>query len=131
VTTIGGPWHNDPNNVMPVARSFDQEAATVLVARLAVDKVNVVEESGDILRWLDRSLIRLCAKFAEYQKDQPNTFRLSPEFSLYPQFMFHMRRSQFLQSFNSSPGTISWCFPSNAVQCPDLSFALVFPFVYR
>jgi len=103
VTTIGGPWHNDPNNVMPVARSFDQEAATVLVARPAVDKVNVVEESGDILRWLDRSLIRLCAKFAEYQKDQPNTFRLSPEFSLYPQFMFHMRRSQFLQSFNSSP----------------------------
>ena len=26
-----------------------------------------------------------------------------PEFSLYPQFMFHLRRSQFLQLFNSSP----------------------------
>jgi len=25
------------------------------------------------------------------------------EFSLYPQFMFHLRRSQFLQLFNSSP----------------------------
>lgn len=103
VTTLGGPWHNDPSNLLPVARSFDQEAATVLMARLAVQKASGADETPDILRWLDRSLIRLCSKFAEYQKDQPSSFRLSPEFSLYPQFMFHLRRSQFLQSFNSSP----------------------------
>ena len=34
---------------------------------------------------------------------QPNSFRLAPEFSIYPQFIFHLRRSQFLQLFNSSP----------------------------
>jgi protein transport protein SEC23 len=45
----------------------------------------------------------LCAKFAEYHPDDPASFRLSAEFSLYPQFMFHLRRSQFLQLFNSSP----------------------------
>ena len=44
-----------------------------------------------------------CAKFAEYEKENPSSFRLGPEFSLYPQFMFHLRRSQFLQLFNSSP----------------------------
>ena len=54
-------------------------------------------------RWVDRSLIRLAAKFAEYRKDDPNSFRLPPEFSIYPQFMFHLRRSQFLQLFNTSP----------------------------
>lgn len=48
-------------------------------------------------------LIRLVAKFAHYKKDDPASFRLSPEFSYYPQFMFHLRRSQFLQIFNSSP----------------------------
>ena len=42
-------------------------------------------------------------QFASYKKDDPTSFRLSPSFSIYPQFMFHLRRSQFLQTFNSSP----------------------------
>lgn len=49
------------------------------------------------MRWLDRSLIRLCARFAQFEKDKQETFRLAPEFSMYPQYMFHLRRSQFLQ----------------------------------
>ena len=113
-TTLCGPWFNPPpppkdgepqnlhmmNN--PVKNSFDQEAAAVLAARMAVHQTET-DDVADVLRWLDRSLIRLCAKFAEYNVDDPNSFRLSAEFSLYPQFMFHLRRSQFLQLFNSSP----------------------------
>jgi len=57
----------------------------------------------DILKWLDKALIRLVGKFAEYRKDDPGSFRLSPNFSLYPQFMFHLRRSSFLQTFNATP----------------------------
>lgn len=61
-------------------------------------------------------LIRLCARYADYrvcyiycvllltrQKDDPSTFRLADNFSIYPQFMFHLRRSPFLQVFNQSP----------------------------
>lgn len=40
-----------------------------------------------MLRWVDRSLIKLCSKFGEYRKDDPTSFRLTPEFALYPQFM--------------------------------------------
>lgn len=114
-TTLCGPWYNVPEvpkddpvaaqQAMansPVKQSFDQEAAVVLTARMAVHQTET-DEVADVLRWVDRSLIRLCAKFAEYTPDDPNSFRLSPEFSLYPQFMFHLRRSQFLQLFNSSP----------------------------
>ena len=114
-TTLCGPWYNPPEipkddplaaqQAMansPVKMSFDQEAAVVLTARLAVHQTET-DEVADVLRWVDRSLIRLCAKFASYTPDDPNSFRLSPEFSLYPQFMFHLRRSQFLQLFNSSP----------------------------
>ena len=43
------------------------------------------------------------AKFADYRKDDPASFRLSSAFSIYPQFMFHLRRSQFLQVFGNSP----------------------------
>jgi protein transport protein SEC23 len=101
-TTICGPWHSDTNNVDPVKFSFDQEAAAVLSARLAIHRTDS-EDVSDVLRWVDRSLIRLASKFADYQADNPSSFRLSPEFSLYPQFMYHLRRSQFLQLFNSSP----------------------------
>lgn len=58
---------------------------------------------SDVLRWVDRSLIRLCAKFAEYRADDAASFRLPPEFAIYPQFMYHLRRSQFLQHINYSP----------------------------
>mmetsp|Transcript_20684 Transcript_20684/g.30454 ORF Transcript_20684/g.30454 Transcript_20684/m.30454 type:complete len:794 (+) Transcript_20684:104-2485(+) len=101
-TTLCGPWHSDTNDHNPVKYSYDQEAAAVLTARLAVHRTET-EDVADVLRWVDRSLIRLCAKFADYRPDDPNSFRLAAEFSLYPQFMFHLRRSQFLQLFNSSP----------------------------
>jgi len=112
-TTVAGSWYNAPvikqddpvaeRQAMaqsPVRASFDQEAAAVLTARMAVEQT---DDSSDILRWLDRSLIRLCAKFADYTPDDPMSFRLPAEFGLYPPFMFHLRRSQFLQHFNSSP----------------------------
>ncbi|CAG8641256.1 8956_t:CDS:2, partial [Paraglomus occultum] len=85
-----------------IAQSFDQEAAAVLMARIAVFKAEL-EDGPDVLRWLDKMLIRLCQKFADYRKDDPTSFRLSDNFSIYPQFMFHLRRSQFLQVFNNSP----------------------------
>ena len=102
VTTTCGAWHSDPADHSPIAKSFDQEAAAALTARLSIFR-SETEEVADVMRWLDRSLIRLCQKFATYRKEDTSSFRLSPEFTLYPQFMFHLRRSKFLQNFNSSP----------------------------
>lgn len=72
------------------------------MSRIAVFKAEV-DDGPDVLRWVDRMLIRLCSRFAEYRKDDPTSFRLEKNFTLYPQFMFHLRRSQFLQVFNNSP----------------------------
>eukprot|EP01034_Spumella_vulgaris_P024259 gene24259-30579_t len=102
VSTVCGVWHNDAADHAPIAQSFDQEAATVLMARLAVHR-SETEEVADVMRWIDRCLIRLATKFATFRKDDMSSFRLPNEFSIYPQFMFHLRRSKFLQSFNSSP----------------------------
>eukprot|EP00382_Lankesteria_abbotti_P000862 CAMPEP_0113845098 /NCGR_PEP_ID=MMETSP0372-20130328/576_1 /TAXON_ID=340204 /ORGANISM="Lankesteria abbotti" /LENGTH=611 /DNA_ID=CAMNT_0000814119 /DNA_START=536 /DNA_END=2371 /DNA_ORIENTATION=- /assembly_acc=CAM_ASM_000359 len=89
-------------SIMDIASGFDQEAAAVLIARLAVFKTES-EEPLDVLRWLDRKLIRLVSRFADYTKDDANSFHLGPEFTIFPQFMYHLRRSQFLQTFNASP----------------------------
>lgn len=51
----------------------------------------------DPIRWLDKALIHMCSRFGDYQKDSPSSFSLSPRFSIFPQFMFHLRRSQFVQ----------------------------------
>ncbi|TVU09825.1 hypothetical protein EJB05_43321, partial [Eragrostis curvula] len=81
---------------------FDQEAAAAVMARLVSFKMES-EDDFDPVRWLDRSLIRVCSKFGEYQKETPSSFSLSPRLSIFPQFMFNLRRSQFVQVFNNSP----------------------------
>ncbi|KAF9437263.1 GTPase-activating protein S23 [Entomortierella beljakovae] len=80
VTTVARSWAEGTSPV--VGQSFDQEAAAVLMARIAVFKAEIDDE---------------------YRKDEPQSFRLTENFSIYPQFMFHLRRSQFLQVFNNSP----------------------------
>ncbi|KAJ3354425.1 GTPase-activating protein S23 [Entophlyctis luteolus] len=100
VTTIARSFVDASNP--QIQSSFDQEAAAVLMARIGVFKAEN-DNIADVLRWLDRLLIRLCQKFADYRKDDPSSFQLAENFSIYPQFMFHLRRSQFLQVFNNSP----------------------------
>jgi len=98
----------------------------VLMSRLAVHRTET-EEVADVMRWLDRALIRLCSKFATYRKDDPSSFRLSPEFSIYPQFMFHLRRSKFLQYFNSSPDEQAVCRHILTRECTSNSLIMLQP----
>ncbi|KAJ8755439.1 hypothetical protein K2173_019237 [Erythroxylum novogranatense] len=102
VTTISRRWIDSAVSSEELVMGFDQETAAVVMARLASLKMEI-EEGFDATRWLDRNLIRLCSKFGEYRKDDPSSFTLNPSFSLFPQFMFNLRRSQFVQVFNNSP----------------------------
>ncbi|KAI9885222.1 MAG: hypothetical protein M1823_002994 [Watsoniomyces obsoletus] len=115
--SLSGPA-GDPS----VAQSFDQEAAAMLMSRIAVFKAEV-DDGPDVLRWVDRMLIRLCSRFAEYRKDDPSSFRLTSNFTLYPQFMFHLRRSQFLQVFNNSPDETA--FYRHVLYHEDVSNSLI------
>ncbi|KAM7109210.1 protein transport protein Sec23A isoform 1-T2 [Ciconia maguari] len=107
VTTVARNWADAQTQIQNIAASFDQEAAAILMARLAVYRAET-EEGPDVLRWLDRQLIRLCQKFGEYHKDDPSSFRFSETFSLYPQVSRRKVRSPFLQVFNNSPDESSY-----------------------
>jgi len=102
VTTLTFPAANAEQQVEHLARGFDQEVAAVLTSRYVAHRART-EEAFDIMRWLDKTLIRICTKFGTYRKDEPASFSLQQSFSIFPQFIFHLRRSQFLQVFNSSP----------------------------
>ncbi|KAI9706266.1 MAG: GTPase-activating protein S23 [Bogoriella megaspora] len=121
VCTVGRNM-SGPSGDPAVAQSFDQEAAAVLMSRIAVFKAEV-DDGPDVLRWVDRMLIRLCSSRAEYRKDDPSSFRLEKNFTLYPQFMFHLRRSQFLQVFNNSPDETA--FYRHVLNREDVSNSLI------
>jgi len=67
-----------------------------------------IETPVELMRLLDRILIRFASRFGRYTKGDPNSFQLAPELAFYPQFMFHLRRSQFLQLFNNSPDEMAF-----------------------
>uniref|UniRef100_A0A672PDZ4 Protein transport protein SEC23 n=1 Tax=Sinocyclocheilus grahami TaxID=75366 RepID=A0A672PDZ4_SINGR len=129
VTTIARNWADAQTQIQSIAASLDQEAAAILMARLAVYRAET-EEGPDVLRWLDRQLIRLCQKFGDYHKDDPNSFRFSETFSLYPQFMFHLRRSPFLQVFNNSPDESTYYRHQFMRQDLTQSLIMVQPILY-
>eukprot|EP00775_Hariotina_reticulata_P005919 gene5919-6159_t len=101
VTTLTRFW-TDGQNSSDLINGFDQETAAAVMARLATHKMET-EDDFDPTRFLDRSLIRLCQRFAEYRKDDPASFMLHQNLSYFPQFMFNLRRSQFVQVFGFGP----------------------------
>eukprot|EP01018_Ginkgo_biloba_P035241 Gb_05558 [translate_table: standard] len=102
ITTVTRRWADGGANTEELVAGFDQETAAVVMARLTSLKMET-EEEFDATRWLDRSLIRLCSRFGDYRKDDLTSFSLNSSFAIFPQFMFNLRRSQFVQVFNNSP----------------------------
>lgn len=100
VTTAARRWV--ANHSADIAAGFDQEAAASVMARLAILRAETCY-ARDVIRWLDDTLICFTSKFGDYVPEDPSSFRLSSTFSLYPQFMFHLRRSQFIDVCNTAP----------------------------
>uniref|UniRef100_A0A8C2WEY4 Protein transport protein SEC23 n=1 Tax=Cyclopterus lumpus TaxID=8103 RepID=A0A8C2WEY4_CYCLU len=103
VSTIARNWADAQSQIQHIESSFDQEAAAVLMARLGVFRAES-EEGPDVLRWLDRQLIRL--------------------------FMFHLRRSPFLQVFNNSPDESSYYRHHFVRQDLTQSLIMIQPILY-
>ena len=107
VTTIRRKYSPDlMNNKYEVAQGFDQQAAVVLLTKMAIWKSDT-EDRIDVLRWVDKSLINILQRFAIYNKDAPESFKLTEEFKYLPQFIFYLRRSLVLQNFNASPDEVA------------------------
>eukprot|EP00250_Pteridium_aquilinum_P017609 c23703_g1_i2 orf=622-2778(+) len=101
-TTIIRRWVHGAQNTEELIPGFDQETSAVIMARLASFKMDT-EEDFDATKWLDRALISLCTRFGNYRKNDPSSFSLSMNLAIFPQFVFNLRRSQFVQVFNNSP----------------------------
>ena len=100
MTTCARNWV-DSASLHYIPAGFDQEASSVLMARVATQRCDTEDNSQDVLRWLDRMLIRLVQKFGEYNKDDPNSFRLAENFSLYPQVNILLTHGRILDKLKN------------------------------
>ncbi|KAK6929871.1 LOW QUALITY PROTEIN: Sec23/Sec24 beta-sandwich [Dillenia turbinata] len=90
------------NDLPEIAAGFDQEAAASVVARFGNGRLKS-HCSENVRSWLDKILIRFASKFGDYVKEDPDSIRLASNFSLFPQLMYYLRRSQFVNVVNSTP----------------------------
>jgi protein transport protein SEC23 len=102
VTTVCRQFTDD---IQALAAGFDQEAATVALARYAVYKA-VVEEQPKVSNYLDKTLLRFTSHFANYTRDDVHSFSLPAQMKSFPQFMYHLRRCQFISTFGTSPDEV-------------------------
>lgn len=95
-----------------VINNFDQEAAAVLIARQAVNDV-MTTSSNDALKLVNKTLVDFLSNFSTFILNSPASLSIPPNVNLLPQFIYHLRRSNFIQIFNSSPDETSFyrhCF---------------------
>lgn len=104
ITTVKKKFATSGNFNM-LCEGFDQDAACVMLAKLAVIK-SKVEDSNEILKWLDKTLVRFMTKFAIYSPNNISSFKIPQQLNMFPQYIFYLRRSHFVQNFNSSPDEI-------------------------
>ncbi|EJW01942.1 hypothetical protein EDEG_03586 [Edhazardia aedis USNM 41457] len=99
VTTLARAFDD---NLEKITLGFDQEAACVLQARIYT-YLNKFEEDIDLVRRIDRNLIRFVKKYGIYTKEDMNSVTLPDSMSFFPNFMYFLRRSLLVQTENSSP----------------------------
>ena len=84
---------------------FDQTCAATVTSRMAVSTLEDYTPMswGCAKRWLDKLLVTFVRRFGTYQVGRPESLRLSPTMSLFPSFMYNLRRSEYFMQMNISP----------------------------
>lgn len=85
-------------------RTFDQACAAAVTSRMAVWLMEQQDNRWESTkRWLDKLLVQFVRRFGTYTIGQPDSLRLAPCLSLFPSFVFNLRRSEFFMVQNISP----------------------------
>ncbi|GMM27813.1 hypothetical protein DAMA08_005290 [Martiniozyma asiatica (nom. inval.)] len=95
------------NPKLELINSFDQEAAVVLIAREAISSI-MNNSTINASKLVDRALVSLLTNFCAYQQGNPQSLQIASQMTFLPQFIYHLRRSNFINIFNSSPDETSY-----------------------
>jgi protein transport protein SEC23 len=56
-----------------------------------------------VKKWVDRILLKFTVKFANFHRQDKTSFKLQNSMKHFPQFMYHLRRSNFINPFGAPP----------------------------
>ncbi|GKT35348.1 Protein transport protein Sec23A [Aduncisulcus paluster] len=126
VSTVGFPWV-DGSQKQVIGSGFDEDAAAVVMSRIASWRCDMGTPEREVTRSIDRTLIRLVSLFAQYQRGMPHTFALTEGFQQFPQTMFHFRRSPFMQTFGYSPDEVAFSRHLILRECLKNSMIMIRP----
>ena len=90
------------NQINELGKRFDEEAAIVMLGRMAAKKAEI-EDPMEVKKWVDRILLKFAVKFAHFHKNDRNSFRFPNSMKHFPQFIYHLRRSTFINPFGYPP----------------------------
>ncbi|CAD2222929.1 protein transport protein SEC23 [Angomonas deanei] len=84
--------------------TFGQLCSAVVVARMAMSILEKYPaKSDDTKRWLDKLLVCFIKRYGSFSPNVPESLRLADGISLFPNFMFNLRRSEYFMDLNISP----------------------------
>ncbi|KAK4323517.1 hypothetical protein Pmani_005795 [Petrolisthes manimaculis] len=130
VTTISRNWVTLKTRKQLIAQGFDEETAAVVMARLVVHQAETQQDENVLRKGIDEKLIRLCNTFGKFTGNCPNSFKFPGNFCLYPQIMFHLRRSLFIQVFNNSPDETAFYRSMLKRECVTESLTMIQPVLH-
>ena len=73
----------------------------MLLGRMCVNKM-LYEEQKNIRPWVDQVLVKWAQNFANFIKNDENSFSLPAQMQQLPQMVYHLRRSHFVNRFGIS-----------------------------
>jgi len=56
-----------------------------------------------VKKWVDRILLKFAVRFSHSNRYDRNSFRLPASLKHFPQFIYHLRRSNFINPFGAPP----------------------------
>jgi protein transport protein SEC23 len=60
---------------------FEKEDEDVIMERMVVYREEK-DDGKEVLRWVDRMIIRICKKFGEYEKDDKKRLRMEEKLNI-------------------------------------------------
>lgn len=87
VTTIRKIFSAHEGALSDIKEGFDQDAAFILFARITIRKIDTEPCVQDVVRWLDKQLIKFCHKMGKFIQDVPTSFKLPDKLDLFPVYV--------------------------------------------
>jgi len=84
VTTFKYIFSAHSEAISDIKDGIDQDAAFIMFARVAVRKLESEPSHNDVVRWVDKQLIKMCSKLCTYAKNVPSSFKITANLELFP-----------------------------------------------